>query len=240
MDRNNYPQNTGVVITIDDQAMNVDPTSEDVWVFGTNGVDPLWSGYCTLKIFGTAADERDARIATALAAMNQAIRTAQEALDKALDKGALDTNTALADEVINDPIAADTEKLRLVKLYGFGSRTVNADVTTVNACTTLNEVPDNYKGSMLIEYEEAAGRGDRDSNTDINTTTSEPDPNYKGMALIAFERDSWTWRPEMLMQTEHAGHTAILFWTLLQTYLITTRVPALIEYAGNSWTRKCR
>ena len=33
LDRANYPQNTGVVITIDDQALNVDPTSEDTWWF---------------------------------------------------------------------------------------------------------------------------------------------------------------------------------------------------------------
>ena len=34
LDRNNYPQNTDVVITIDDQALNVDPTSDgymDLW-----------------------------------------------------------------------------------------------------------------------------------------------------------------------------------------------------------------
>ena len=31
LDRSNYPQNTGVAITIDDQAMNVDPTREDTW-----------------------------------------------------------------------------------------------------------------------------------------------------------------------------------------------------------------
>ena len=35
LDRSNYPQNTGVVITIDDQALNVDPTSEDTWTFVT-------------------------------------------------------------------------------------------------------------------------------------------------------------------------------------------------------------
>ena len=37
LDRNNYPQNTDVVITIDDMALNVDPTSTDTWTFGTNG-----------------------------------------------------------------------------------------------------------------------------------------------------------------------------------------------------------
>ena len=37
MDRANYPQNTGVVITIDDMALNVDPTGEDTWTFAVGG-----------------------------------------------------------------------------------------------------------------------------------------------------------------------------------------------------------
>ena len=37
LDRMDYPRNTGVVITIDDQALNVDPTSEDSWTFATGG-----------------------------------------------------------------------------------------------------------------------------------------------------------------------------------------------------------
>ena len=37
LDRANYPKNTGVVITLDDQALNVDPTDEDTWTFGTDG-----------------------------------------------------------------------------------------------------------------------------------------------------------------------------------------------------------
>ena len=40
LDRANYPQDTGVVITIDDQALNVDPTGTDTWYFNTDG-DPL-------------------------------------------------------------------------------------------------------------------------------------------------------------------------------------------------------
>ena len=42
LDRANYPQNTGVVITIDDQALNVDPTSEDTWTFTTGGGDQFY------------------------------------------------------------------------------------------------------------------------------------------------------------------------------------------------------
>ena len=37
LDRTGYPRNTDVVITIDDQALNVDPTSDDVWFLNTNG-----------------------------------------------------------------------------------------------------------------------------------------------------------------------------------------------------------
>ena len=41
LDRANYPQNTDVVITLDDQALNVDPTGEDTWYFTTRGA-PLY------------------------------------------------------------------------------------------------------------------------------------------------------------------------------------------------------
>ena len=31
LDSRDYPPNTSVAVTIDDQALNVDPTSEDTW-----------------------------------------------------------------------------------------------------------------------------------------------------------------------------------------------------------------
>ncbi len=37
LDRNSYPQNTAVEITLDDMALNVDPTDDDVWRFDENG-----------------------------------------------------------------------------------------------------------------------------------------------------------------------------------------------------------
>ena len=45
LDRTTYPQNTGVVITIDDQALNVDPTSTDKWTFVSNGKTVLRNSY---------------------------------------------------------------------------------------------------------------------------------------------------------------------------------------------------
>ena len=41
LDRSNYPQNTDVVVTIDHQTLNVDPTSEDSW-FLVVGDDPRY------------------------------------------------------------------------------------------------------------------------------------------------------------------------------------------------------
>ena len=41
LDRANYPQNTDVVATIEDQALNVDPTGADEWWFNTDG-DPVY------------------------------------------------------------------------------------------------------------------------------------------------------------------------------------------------------
>ena len=37
MDSRDYPPNTSVAVTIDDQALNVDPTSEDTWYLDTDG-----------------------------------------------------------------------------------------------------------------------------------------------------------------------------------------------------------
>ena len=38
LDRNSYSRNTAVAITLDDMALNVDPTDDDVWTFDANGV----------------------------------------------------------------------------------------------------------------------------------------------------------------------------------------------------------
>ena len=44
LDRTDYPQNTGVAITLNDQALNVDPTSEDTWFLVTGGA-PYYGDY---------------------------------------------------------------------------------------------------------------------------------------------------------------------------------------------------
>ena len=58
LDRNNYPQNTGVVATIDDQALNVDPTGEDAWTFGTDGNMQFYGTATGLEGLVTAAQDQ--------------------------------------------------------------------------------------------------------------------------------------------------------------------------------------
>ena len=47
LDRSNYPQNTGVAVTIDDQAMNVDPTGEDTWFLIAGSMTERYTAYKT-------------------------------------------------------------------------------------------------------------------------------------------------------------------------------------------------
>ena len=63
LDRANYPQNTGVVITIDDQALNVDPTSEDTWTFTTGGGDQFYGTVDEVTALAQAVTDRDDDIA---------------------------------------------------------------------------------------------------------------------------------------------------------------------------------
>ena len=51
LDRANYPQNTGVVVTLNDQALNVDPTDGDTWYFTTEG-DPLYGTVANAENIG--------------------------------------------------------------------------------------------------------------------------------------------------------------------------------------------
>ena len=58
LDRTDYPKNTGVGITLNDQAMNVDPTSEDTWFLRT-GEAPYYGDITNIETRATA----DAKLA---------------------------------------------------------------------------------------------------------------------------------------------------------------------------------
>ena len=203
LDRNNYPQNTGVVITIDDMALNVDPTGPDTWTFGTNGQAQFYDTADGLSGIVDAAKYRNGNITAANDAYDKEIDGAQ--FDRAEAEQALDDATELADEVIDNPIADPANKLRLILEYGQGDRDVDAtDDTTfndnVNAfitadpfveftdlsqitgadTVTLSEVNEDYKGVRQLIFESIYGVGDR-------TSDALGDDEYKGTALINYE-----------------------------------------------------
>ena len=205
LDRANYPQNTGVAITIDEMAMNVDPTSEDTWF--------LIDGSSTARYADANNAGNVAKIATADA-------TKQSKLDAAEAKRTSDVNSAESDEtdliqradaarqafvdearevrdnlitaaqaIIDNPLLDDTatthEGLGGVSagdIIGTGAAVEFDDDDTTNV-----GVPDasfdDYQdavGTAQTTYEGVAGRGDRTSNT-------AEDPNYEGTAQALYE-----------------------------------------------------
>ena len=124
LDRANYPQDTGVVITIDDQALNVDPTGEDTWYFNTDG-DPLYMTTDNVENIGiitNAALVEAQTIADALKQQNADYKTADKKRDDGINNRAQilaqnitgseakrDNIIRLADEALKDPIISPAE-----------------------------------------------------------------------------------------------------------------------------------
>ena len=188
LDRSNYPRNTGIAITIDDQTMNVDPTSEDSW-FLIIGEDPRYVGADDADNVATiadAADDRDAKIARAETARDNAQDNAEADRDDLIERAedasqalvaeareARDTARADAKAVIDNPLnlPGDTDYDAAVDVYGDPDSTDEAEL----------------KGSAQIAYEVVAG------DKDIVTTDDPPVPDtanadYKGSAQVSYER----------------------------------------------------
>ena len=203
LDRNNYPQNTGVVITIDDMALNVDPTSTDTWTFGTNGQAQFYGTAMGLSGIVDAAKYRNGNITAANDAYDKEIDGAQ--FDRAEAEQALDDATELADEVISNPIADPANKLRLILEYGRGDRdvgttddeTFNGNVKTFIDDTPfveftdfsqidgdedveLPEIDEDYKGVRQLIFESQYGAGDRDMDNPAS-------PDFKGRLLHNYQ-----------------------------------------------------
>ena len=168
LDRSNYPQNTDVIITIDDQALNVDPTSEDAWYFGDNGAS-AYADLPNLTVYLNAVTVRQNAYNTAedLKATNT---PTDPRIEGATLLGTIKTNQGLADEVITNPISDETRVTTLIGLHGQGDRTVDTPDTDPN-----------YKGSLQIAHEELYGRGT------MTVSTPVTDPNYTGSLLATYE-----------------------------------------------------
>ena len=122
LDRSNYPQNTGVAITIDDQAMNVDPTGDDTWVLVSDG-DHFYGTVDALETRVNAAQAYADRVAAA-DTKRLADIAAVEPTEVIRDSGdKLRDIIRAADIALEDPLIADTEKIRIIRLAGQGDRT---------------------------------------------------------------------------------------------------------------------
>ena len=181
--RANYPQSTSVVITIDDQALNVDPTGEDVWVLATNSGDGFYEDIENFDALNVAATDRDALIDSAKATRESAF-TDVEFDDPAEALATLKKQIARAAVVIETPRIGltgepdDTVIDNLIRQYGQGDRDTNqADVDTNTPIADLHK---DFKGTLLMAHEEEFGLGER-------TSTETDSKDYKGTSLIAFE-----------------------------------------------------
>ena len=192
LDRTNYPRNTGVVATIDDQALNVDPTSEDTWWFADNGA----SQYGDVAGIGTyvdAANERQDRIDAARIVMDNAIGEVEYDGEEALKT--LKARQAAADVVVANALTTDAEKLTLIQLHGQGLRTTDDDDAQSATVDTIDTINANYKGMALSDYEGEYGEGGTKQQAyetqygrgDRNVDSPEDSDHYKGEALIAFQ-----------------------------------------------------
>ena len=169
LDRTNYSQGTDVVITIDDQALNVDPTDTDTWFFTTGGdpvyvvitddtTDPVETNVDDIETQANAQITRDNAIAEAEADYAMATGDAMAIRDK-------DIADALADfNAVKDAIA-DLPSLLTYDDQTTPTRTAeeeNRQAVLDRAEDTYQEVAgdpeatadsDEQKGSAQVTYE---------------------------------------------------------------------------------------
>ncbi len=167
LDRSLYPQGTGVIITLDDLALNVDPTSDDVWYLGSDGtsyyrgipasVSSTAANAEALAMAGAdrttanakAVTDRDTKIAEAVTDRDAKIAAAvpATAIAAAVDKR--DLLITRANEVVDDPTVPLEQAARAQSILG--DKTIDFDDPP-----TAVQVAD-YKGIAQIEYEVIAG-----------------------------------------------------------------------------------
>ena len=165
LDRSNYPQNTDVVVTIDDQALNVDPTTEDSWYFADEKVG-VYGTIVGLSTIANAATARDNNIRQDGIDRDALIKPVE--FDNTEAKKRLDARTMAADVIIANALTTNFEKFELIQEYGQGLRNLGDDniITTCteddeDACATaIDSIDSHYKGTALIAYEESAGTED--------------------------------------------------------------------------------
>ena len=197
LDRSNYPQNSYVVITIDDQALNVDPTGEDNWWFNSGG-EPVYAANPeadNIRVHAEAQSDKMTAYAEAEAAKTallanpegdrdgkimeaeDAFEKFEEAAEDALDDLLISQNRI--DEINR---SLDERRTALTNIVGQGEQTSNTPGD------------DNYKGSAQITYEQLVGVGGKNipasvSANDPETASDINDGNFIGTAQYDYLRD---------------------------------------------------
>ena len=198
LDRSNYPQNTGVVVTIDHQSLNVDPTSEDSWFF-VSGEDPRYlsaEDAGNVEKISDAETDRDKKKADARsdetdaknnadADMKALVKAANDAADdrRAAAEKIRDDLRAPEGDIIDDVLATDDEKNTAREIYGDKRITIDAD--------TADDQLIAWKGNAQVAYELVAGNKhlttDHDNDPDTPEIANVANSLYKGTAQVRSE-----------------------------------------------------
>ena len=165
LDRETYPKNTGVVITIDDQALNVDPTDTDVWWFGDDGT----AYYNSVPTKTDAAATRDAAIEMAKGVRDGKIMTANGTRNDSIAEANADsfetaattklgTTLQRAQEVVDDTTTYTPEQRTRAASLLPNTETFGVGGTP----TEFSDPPEAteiiaYKGLAQVEYEVTHG-----------------------------------------------------------------------------------
>ena len=175
-----------MVVTLDDIALNVDPTGEDTWYFTTDpDVGPFYkepTNFANIAIYAQAAFDRDSDIEDAQAEFDRATSDPRGERIATIAKAQADFDTIdiPARAALEDPFIDTARESRIettlanaeLVYYGIVGRGGNVDepaltyidgiVETINGVemNVPDSVPDNWRGTAWITYDLASADAD--------------------------------------------------------------------------------
>ncbi len=172
LDRTDYPRNTGVVITIDHQLLNVDPTSEDSWFFVT-GEEPRYRTLANIEERTTAEDDLAEDLEDADNARTNALDDAVPPGDaEAEAKAERKRVTTIAEAAIENPLTSDEQLARAHQIVGNSTVAITHSAADQAAFDALNDgagyTLDNDGFDVTLDYD-YDGDGEIADDTGINS-----------------------------------------------------------------------
>ena len=197
LDRSNYPQNSYVVVTIDDQALNVDPTGEDNWWFNSGG-EPIYSANPdadNINVHAKAQHDKMTAYAEAEKAKTALLADPEGDRDEKVEMAefAYSTLKAQADVALDDIFISEDRKAEINAAVET-ARSGMIAITGQGEQTSNDENNADYKGSAQIMYEQLVGVGGKNipasvSATDPETSNDINNGNFIGTAQYDYLRD---------------------------------------------------